>query len=1145
VEVLEPLAHPGLLKPLHHTQHELGPALVFEHDPRALRLDHYLVQAGSRLGFAERLALVRQIAETLRYCHDKRIFHRALSPQSILVWNPEAPAPLLRILDWQTAAQEALTSGTMAGLSGTSHLDQLVEAGALLYVAPEALTVPETSPEALDVFSLGCLAWFLFSGRPPAASVLELHDQLSAGQGLRLSAVVDGTPSDLNDVIRLATHPVVAERIPSVADFLGYLDIVEEGLTRPEEEPVAADSLNALAGERLPGGFLVKKRIGKGSTSVVYLVQRDGREHVLKLAIDADADRRIRAEADVLRKLDHPRIVQLQEVVPVGERLGLLLERAGEKTVAQRLREEGRFQLEFLQRFGEDLLQAVDYLERQGVPHRDIKPDNLGVAEVGRNSERHLILFDFSLAGAGADNIFAGTRPYLDPFLRERKPRRWDLQAERFSAAVTLYEMSTGTLPRWGDGQSDPFMLPKGEEVHIESELLDAAVRAPLTELFRRALRRDAKKRFDNTEEMLAAWTRAFQQADRPPTVTTEEQPDELARACAQAGPDTSVSLLHLSTRAVNALERAQVTVVGDLLRLPASQIHRMRGAGSKTRKELLAAIRHLEAHLGPSAPPPEELPPLRADETEIPPLVLSLDLLVRQILPASGSRATGERRILEALFGLSEEAPRHPLLWPSQTDVAEALGMTRARVSQILIKARQRWARNPSLALLRNDIARLLVSQGGTMTSRELFAALLTSRGSAQEEKLRLLYAAAALRAASEAEESQREPLWRTRRSRDGIFFALTELGGETALDFMELLGRRADDLAATDPLPSPQRALEVLQAVLPQGLSFPAERLLRLAASASQTAAVSSRLEIYPRGLPAARALRLASGALLGTRDLTVAEVGDRILSRFPGAEEVPGRPWLDDLLAGLGLVWDQERREGQGAFRFREISPLTSSTTLDRAQTTPGPLAPAERPPEDFDALLFEERLVRTAREGGFLALEVDARFLVQAEEEISRRFPVDFVSLEERWLDAMHQVAEEKGADWPLVLHTDAMPAEHSGPFQNLVRLARERVEAGLSSSPQTILLSRLGLLARYDSMRVVEDLRDRAGARPHDGQPGLHGVWLLVPSNGPASGPQIDGEAIPILTSAQRARIPTAWVLNQHRGEARLNPGTAR
>jgi hypothetical protein len=567
-----------------------------------------------------------------------------------------------------------------------------------------------------------------------------------------------------------------------------------------------------------------------------------------------------------------------------------------------------------------------------------------------------------------------------------------------------------------------------------------------------------------------------------------------------------------------------------------------MRGVGSKTRKELLAAIRHLEARLGLSAPPLQEPPAPPAEEDA--PVVMSLDLLIRQILPAS--RATGERRILEALFGLSAEAPEHPSLWPSQTDTAEALGLTRARVSQILVKARQRWARNHSLALLREDIARLLASQGGAMTARELFTALLASRGSTQEERLRLRYAAAALRAVTETEESRKAPLWRTRRSRNGVFFSLADLGGEAVLDFIDLLGRRADELAATDPLPSPQRALEVLQSALPQGLLFSPERLLRLAASASQKAAVSSRLEIYPRGLDAARALRLASGGLLGARDLSVSEVHDRIRSRFPEAAEIPGRPRLDALLVeALGLAWDANARDGQGAYKLPALSDLTSSTTLDRSRTIPGSPLPQELPPDVFDAHLFEERLVRTSREGGFLALEVDFRHLLQAEEELARRFPLDLVSLEERWLDAMRQIAAENGVDdWNVVLRADAAPADHpdARPFHQLLDLARERVEAGLAVSPRTILLTRPGLLARYGRMDLLERLRDRAGARPRDGQPALHGLWVLVPSDGPTTGPQIEGKPVSFLTAAQRARVPTAWILNRHRGEQR-SPAT--
>ena len=66
--------------------------------------------------------------------------------------------------------------------------------------------------------------------------------------------------------------------------------------------------------------------------------------------------------------------------------------------MGERLRKGGRLHVDLLQRFGEDLLQVVMFLEEQGTPHRDIKPDNIGVGKVGRGDKLHLVLFDFSLS---------------------------------------------------------------------------------------------------------------------------------------------------------------------------------------------------------------------------------------------------------------------------------------------------------------------------------------------------------------------------------------------------------------------------------------------------------------------------------------------------------------------------------------------------------------------------------------------------------------------------------------------------------------------------------------------------------------------------------------------------------------------------
>ena len=69
----------------------------------------------------------------------------------------------------------------------------------------------------------------------------------------------------------------------------------------------------------------------------------------------------------------------------------------------------------------------------------------------------------FDSAAAPADNITAGTHLTSTLFLSLRRPPRWDLYAERFALAVTLYEMAVGQLPVWGDGKTSPAMKPDVE----------------------------------------------------------------------------------------------------------------------------------------------------------------------------------------------------------------------------------------------------------------------------------------------------------------------------------------------------------------------------------------------------------------------------------------------------------------------------------------------------------------------------------------------------------------------------------------------------------------------------------------------------------------------------------------------------------
>ncbi len=290
-------------------------------------------------------------------------------------------------------------------------------------------------------------------------------------KGLSLSAVVDGVGPKLEEMIQWCTHPDVNNRVGSIEDFLSLLDDVEDELTAPEETFVV-DPLAAKRGDRLEGGYIVEKELGQGATAKALLVTKEDQQVVLKIALADDDNARLHDEAEALRKIQSEFIVAIHDELQMAGRTVLVLQKAGDETLAGLLRKEGVPGLELLGRYGDDLLSAVSSLERHGITHRDIKPDNIGIRSLTKQRNQ-LILFDFSLTGAPLENIRVGTPGYIDPFLPNRKPLRWDLSAERYSTAITLYEMATGfgILPLWGDGKSDPAVTDG--QLNLDAEKFD------------------------------------------------------------------------------------------------------------------------------------------------------------------------------------------------------------------------------------------------------------------------------------------------------------------------------------------------------------------------------------------------------------------------------------------------------------------------------------------------------------------------------------------------------------------------------------------------------------------------------------------------------------------------------------------------
>lgn len=1116
--LLQGIHHPGIAHATDLVDHELGPAVIFEHDRNAVRFDHWLAEHGDRLTVDDRLNLVRELAEIVRYAYSRHLVHRGLNPHTILVCDPDRPSPdkpspdrphpRLVVTDWQTGGRAGTSTTPTPTVRATGHIDHLSDDMTRLYQAPELASNPEAPGHLLDVFALGALTYLIFTGRPPAETPAQLQEAIRERGGLELTAAVDGVPETLSYLVYDATSGDTTTRTKSAARFLSGLESVEDELTTPEPGPVI-DPLEARVGETLDGGFIVTERLGSGATAVGLKVRRTGDDTplVLKVARDEDKGRRLHEEAERLRNLRHPLVAHLMDgPLSIGGRTSLLLDFAGTPTLAEELQAKGRLDLEFLERYGRDLLEIVAYLDGQGVIHRDIKPANLAARPRPRDRQKHLCIFDFSLANTPADQLTAGTPPYLDPFLGPPHRPRFDLAAERFAAAVTLYELATGMLPRWGDGIAHPAAIP--DEVTITRELFDPAVADPLGEFFARALARDARDRFDTIEEMADAWRSVFTKvaaAPEPPADTTAQRTTR----------DTPLDLAGLTARARSALERLGVRTVGDLVDYSAMALSGQDDIPRATKAEIRRRAKELRA----LPPGPDAVAEPAAGQ----PRARSVDSLVELLVPKATTKNRTEVTALRVMLGLEPAGEGAPtfLHWPAQKDVAPHVGLTQPQLSRMMTTRARRWAGNEDLAEVRDEIVALLDTVGGVMSAVELAQALIASRGTYATEPRRTAQAIGLVHAAVEAELSRGgDARVGTRKFSGGVLIA-SEPDDPTAthtsedlLRYAVQLGRVAQKLAEADSLPTPARAIERLRQVRrpPAMPELSDSRLVQLAAAAGVRVAVNTQLQLYPEGMAAERALRLAAGSLALPRGqtLSVDKLRKRVESRFPRAASLPQRPALDRLLAscGIALEWDHTSQ----VYR----PPAASSGSLFATPTRTGTLG--GRAPAGADTVSeAQTRIVAALDRNAFLALLTAPSDVTRARRALLDKLPLSEVDVTRILVETLRSV----GVPWELVITSDGQPRTHPDRrnLENAVRHAvLPRITAAIADAPGPVLLTEASPLARYDCMDLIARLADNAAPRPA-------ARLLLVAAR--RQQPVLDTEPIPVLP-AQWLWLPEAW-----------------
>lgn len=211
-----------------------------------------------------------------------------------------------------------------------------------------------------------------------------------------------------------------------------------------------------LIGRLVDGRYRVRARIARGGMATVYVATdlRLERRIALKvmhghLSDDTVFQSRFIQEARAAARLADPHVVNVFDQGQDGDMAYLVMEYLPGITLRELLREQRRLTVPQTVTIMDAILSGLAAAHRAGIVHRDVKPENVLLAEDGR-----IKIGDFGLARATTANTASGaqllgTIAYLAPELVTRGMA--DARSDIYSLGIMLYEMLVGEQPYKGE----------------------------------------------------------------------------------------------------------------------------------------------------------------------------------------------------------------------------------------------------------------------------------------------------------------------------------------------------------------------------------------------------------------------------------------------------------------------------------------------------------------------------------------------------------------------------------------------------------------------------------------------------------------------------------------------------------------------
>ena len=268
-----------------------------------------------------------------------------------------------------------------------------------------------------------------------------------------------------------------------------------------------------MIGHVISGRYVVQAVVGTGGMAVVYRAFDKKKNRIVAIKVlrpeyesDEEFVRRFSREAEAASKVSHENIVNMLDVGIDGDMRYIVMEYVDGQTLKEMIRQRGAIHPDTAIRMAIRILAAVDHAHRNGIVHRDIKPQNIMVDNQGR-----VKVADFGIARLKASQTTAteegssgsvlGSVHYFSP--EQAKGEVADEKSDLYSVGVVMYEMLTGQVPFDGETSVSVALKHVSEEPKSMRDHQEGISKA-LDEVVMRALCKDASKRYQTAAEMAA-----------------------------------------------------------------------------------------------------------------------------------------------------------------------------------------------------------------------------------------------------------------------------------------------------------------------------------------------------------------------------------------------------------------------------------------------------------------------------------------------------------------------------------------------------------------------------------------------------------------------------------------------------------------